>query len=44
MDEDEADNYHAMEVHFSLKLLDWATDHDHCHNYPGIMGFEPKTF
>ena len=27
---------HAMEVHFRLKLLDRATDHVSCHNYPGV--------
>ena len=26
----------AMEVHFSLRLLDRATDHAHCHYYPGV--------
>ena len=26
----------AMEVHFSLRLLDRAADHAYCHNYPGV--------
>ena len=26
----------AMEVHFSLTLLDKATDHAYCHIYPGV--------
>ena len=26
----------AMEVHFGLRLLDRATDHAYCHNYPGV--------
>ena len=26
----------AMEVHFGLRLLHRATDHDYCHNYPGV--------
>ena len=26
----------AMEVHFDLRLLDSATDHAYCHNYPGV--------
>ena len=26
----------AMEVHFGLRLLDRAADHDCCHNYPSV--------
>ena len=26
----------AMKVHFGLRLLDRAADHDYCHNYPGV--------
>ena len=26
----------AMEVHFSLRLLDRAADHAYCHNYPVV--------
>ena len=26
----------ALEVHFSLRLLDRAAYHAYCHNYPGV--------